>query len=441
MVATASDRVEHDEGEDRNEIVLRGRISAGPQERVLPSGARVVVCRLVVARGATVMTRGSRQRSDWVECAAWAGEQRRKLLRWEVGDVVEVSGALRRRHYRAGTAASSVVEVEALCEAHDTTVLDLDGVVYVGAEAVPGAPEHLRRARERGTHLAYVTNNASRTPGAVEDKLSGLGVPVAPGDVVTSAQAAARVLAEQLEPGARVFLIGGDGLETALVDAGLTPVTEVADEPQAVVQGFGPDMPWGRVVAGATLVRRGLPWVASNTDMTFPTQDGLGPGNGTLVRLIADFAEREPVVAGKPSPPLLQETQRRVGGQRPLMVGDRLDTDIAGALAVQWPSLLVLTGVTGLAELVAARPGERPTYLAEDLGGLLVAHPEPQRDGDAWVVGGWRAQVGDGRLRVDGDGTSGDWWRAVAASAWSALDEEGAAPDCSGLCPPEQGER
>ena len=140
-----------------------------------------------------------------------------------------------------------------------------------------------------------------------------------------------------------------------------------------MVQGYGPDMPWKQVMQGAILVASGLPWVASNTDMTIPTATGVGPGNGTLVRLIAEYAERQPQVAGKPMSPLFAETITRVGGDRPLMVGDRLDTDIEGAVTMGWDSLLVLTGVTGLEELVRARKEERPTYIAPDLAALAEA--------------------------------------------------------------------
>ena len=323
-----------------------------------------------------------------------------------------------------------------LCESHDTTVLDLDGVVYVGSRAVPGAPEHLSAAQAHGTHLAYVTNNASRTPDAVVEKLHGLGVPAGTGDVVTSAQAAARLLGADLAQGSAVYLIGGDGLDQALREEGLRPVTSPDDSPSAVVQGFGPDMPWLRVVLGATLVRDGLPWVATNTDLTYPTDRGVGPGAGALVKLVADFAEREPRVAGKPATPLLEETLRRVGGDAPLMVGDRLDTDIAGAVAVGWPSLLVLTGVTGLPELAAARPGERPTYLSVDLGGLLVAHPGAEWKDEICTVGGWSARVASGALEVSGDGEPDDWWRAVAQSAWRHLDDTGSAARTDGLRAP-----
>lgn len=328
-----------------------------------------------------------------------------------------------------------------LCRAHDTTVLDLDGVVYIGAEAIPGAAAHLTDAQAAGTHLAYVTNNASKTPEDVVEKLRSLGMPVAPGDVVTSAQAAARVLAQDLPPGSSVYLIGGEGLHRALTEEGLRAVTTAEEGPVAVAQGFGPDMPWSRVVLGASLVKEGLPWVATNTDSTFPTARGIGPGNGTLVRLVADFAGREPRVAGKPSPPLLEETLRRVGGSRPLMVGDRLDTDIAGAVEVGWPSLLVLTGVTGLEDLVAAAPHERPTYISRDLGGLLAEHPVPQPsggEGDAGHrCGGWEARVRSGALEITGDGEVDDWWRAVAATAWTHLDRHGKVLDTSSVTPQE----
>ena len=148
------------------------------------------------------------------------------------------------------------------------------------------------------------------------------------------------------------------------------------------------------------------------------------------------FAGVEPQVAGKPEPPLLRETIRRVGGDRPLMVGDRLDTDIAGAHRVEVDSLLVLTGVTGLAELVAATPEERPTYLSRDLAGLGVAHPEVRQEQDAATVGGWRATTDGGVLVCDGDGTPDDWWRAVAVAGWQHLDATGRPASVDTLAPP-----
>lgn len=302
-----------------------------------------------------------------------------------------------------------------LAAAYDVAVLDLDGVVYIGSRAVPGAVEGLAVARGAGMQLAFVTNNASRPPRTVAQHLVELGIPAEVSDVVTSAQAAARLVADLVPAGARVYVIGGSGLEEALGERGLEPVTDPGAEPAAVVQGYGPDMPWRQVINGAILVRDGLPWVVSNTDLTVPTSRGPGPGNGTLVQLVADFSGRTPVVAGKPRPPLFRETLARVGGSRPLVVGDRIDTDIEGAIAVGWDSLLVMTGVTTLADLAGLAPAVRPTYVAADLGVL----------GQVPGVGGWSAQVVDDTLRVAGSGSVHAWWQAVASALWGHLDDTG----------------
>ena len=325
---------------------------------------------------------------------------------------------------------------DALWTTYDVAMLDLDGVVYVGPDAVPGAPSHLADAAKAGMHLAYVTNNASRPPDAVAEHLRELGIDVADADVVTSAQAAARLLSEQLDDGAAVFLIGGPGLEVALAERGLRPVQDVGEQPVAVVSGFHADLRWSTVIAGAILVRDGLPWVASNTDMTVPTPDGPGPGNGALVQVVAQFSGREPVVAGKPESPLFEETLRRVGGERPLVVGDRLDTDIEGANKVGYDSLLVMTGVTGAAELVAARSELRPSYVAADLAGLGCGHQAPAVEDDRVTAGGWTGVVEDGRLVVSGDGEVDDWWRVVAVTGWRHLDATGGAADVSALTVP-----
>ncbi|WP_027862144.1 HAD-IIA family hydrolase [Marmoricola sp. URHB0036] len=312
-----------------------------------------------------------------------------------------------------------------LQETYDVAVLDLDGVVYVGPDAVPGAPEALNAAQAGGMHLAFVTNNAARPPQEIAGQLRAFGVDAHDEDVVTSSQAAARLLSTQLEQGSKVYLIGGTGLEQALRERGLEPVTEPDDDVAAVVQGYGPDMPWKRVVRGAVLLNQGLPWVASNTDMTFPTAKGVGPGNGALVELLARFSGREPQVAGKPKAPLFEETITRVGGRHPLVVGDRLDTDIEGAVTMGWDSLLVLTGVTGLEELVSATKDRRPTYVGPDLGALAEAQTSPEVTEGAVALGGWTVSVGGGRPEIEGAGSAGDWWRAVAVAAWRHLDDTG----------------
>ncbi|HET7734662.1 MAG TPA: HAD-IIA family hydrolase [Nocardioidaceae bacterium] len=310
---------------------------------------------------------------------------------------------------------------EPLSTVYDVALLDLDGVVYVGDAAVPGAPGHLAQARAAGMHLAFVTNNAARQPSEVAEHLTKLGVAVDASEVVTSSQAAARLLAEKLGRGAKIFVIGGTGLYHALLAEGLVPVQSFEEEPDAVVSGYHPDLTWRTVVDGSILVRRGLPWVASNADATLPTPHGPGPGHGVLAGAIAAFASTQPEVAGKPEPPLFEETMRRVGGKHPLVVGDRLDTDIEGAVRVGFDSLLVMTGVTGLRDLVAIPAALRPTYVAADLQGLGTPHGVPE----GGVLGGWRGTVEDGGLRITGNGGVDDWWRVAATVAWRHLDAAG----------------
>lgn len=312
----------------------------------------------------------------------------------------------------------------ALASVHDVAMLDLDGVVYIGGAAVPRAPESLAAARETGLRLAFITNNAARPPAKVAENIRKLGIDAAAEDVVTSAQAAARVLAERLAPGAKVVNLGAAGLREPLEDAGLVPVT-VEEDAEAIVTGYNPELLWKDILRAAVRIKDGLFWVASNTDMTFPAAYGIAPGHGVLVDTLRRFSGVEPVVAGKPSRPLLEETIRRTAAERPLMVGDRLDTDIEGGRNAGVDTLLVLTGVTGLEDLVAAEPHRRPTYISADLGGLLEAHSAPQTEGSSARLGGWTAEVRDGELRVTGGGATGDWWRAAAAGAWAHLDATG----------------
>jgi HAD superfamily hydrolase (TIGR01450 family) len=269
----------------------------------------------------------------------------------------------------------------------------------------------------------------------VAEHLRDLGLDATEDDVVTSSQAAARLLADRIGQGAPIALLGAAGLETALRAAGLEPVA-VDAEAQALVSGYDPDVAWREIMRAAVRVRDGLPWFATNTDMSFPTAYGSAPGHGVLVEMLRRFSGVDPVVAGKPERPLLEETVRRVGGRRPLMVGDRLDTDIEGAHNAEVDSLLVLTGVTGLPELVAATPGQRPTYVAPDLAGLNEPQPAPDQDGGAWRLGGWQARVEGGRLEVGGRGAVGDWWRVVAAAAWEHLDTSGDTASAEGLQAP-----
>jgi glycerol-1-phosphatase len=315
-----------------------------------------------------------------------------------------------------------------LAARYDVALLDLDGVVYVGPAVVPHAADALAEARRQGMRTAFVTNNASRRPQAVADHLRELGVGAAAEDVVTSAQAAARLLREQLPPGARVLVVGTDALADEVGRVGLVPVgaaprgqVPVAD---AVVQGYDPGLVTELLAQAVAVVRGGALFVASNRDLTVPSSRGRLPGNGAYVRVVAETSGREPLVAGKPETTLHAESVERTGAHHPLVVGDRLDTDIEGAVRAGTDALLVLTGITDPADLLWAPPSHRPTYVAPDLRGLLRAHPATEVAGDGVACRAAHARWTGEALEVSGDpGDDGlDGVRAAATLSWVLAD-------------------
>lgn len=256
-----------------------------------------------------------------------------------------------------------------LSQRYDVALLDLDGVVYLGKEPVPHAVESIQQARSQGMRMGYVTNNASRTPEVVAEHLSSFGLDVAVEDVVTSAQAAARVLMAHLEPGSPVLILGGPGLHDAVTNAGFV-ASDVVDA-KAIVQGFSPEVTWSQLSDACAVLERDVVWVASNMDLTFPLPGHVAPGNGAYVRMLMSISGKQPLVAGKPATPLMRESVDRLHAQRPLVIGDRLDTDIEGANNAGLDSLLVLTGVTRGEDLHDCVPLHRPTWVAPDLRGLV----------------------------------------------------------------------
>jgi glycerol 3-phosphatase-2 len=310
-----------------------------------------------------------------------------------------------------------------LSEVYDVALLDLDGVVYIGHRPVPGAADALGKARAAGMRLAFVTNNASRTPSAVAALLTEMGVPATADDVVTSAQAAARLLAERLPAGAGVLVVGGMGLRHALREHGLTPVSTAASRPAAVVQGYAPDLSYGLIAEGAQAVAAGALFVGSNGDLTIPDRSGSPrPGNGSLLQVIRTATGVDPIVTGKPERPLHREAVLRTGARRPLVVGDRLDTDIEGARAGGADSLLVLTGVTDPLTLATAAPSQRPSYVAADLTGLLAPHPAVRREDGVYECGGWWAAWAGESIELSGGGDRVDGLRTLCTIAWSAAE-------------------
>ncbi|MEU3269192.1 HAD-IIA family hydrolase [Saccharomonospora sp. NPDC006951] len=309
----------------------------------------------------------------------------------------------------------------ALLDRHDAVLLDLDGTVYRGNEPIAGAAEAIDHVRTRGTAVRFVTNNASKAPAEVADHLRGVGVAAGLDEVSTSSQAAAGILAERLAGGANVLVVGTGALAAEIDGLGLRAVRKVGAEVgdiAAVVQGHSPKTTWADLAEACVAIRAGAPWVACNLDATLPTERGELPGNGAMVAALRAATGAEPVVAGKPRPPLFTSAAESANATSALVVGDRLDTDIAGAVAAGLPGLAVLTGVLTPERLLAAEPSERPRYLGADLGALTAKAAELEIGPRA----GWRIEDTGSVLTVsaagDGEGKALQLLRALCAEAW-----------------------
>jgi HAD superfamily hydrolase (TIGR01450 family) len=268
----------------------------------------------------------------------------------------------------------TVTSTGRLVDQYDLIILDLDGVVFLIDRPIPGAVEAIAKLRADGVPVVFVTNNASRRAAEVADLLSGMGVAARADEVLTSAGAAAGVLAERFDGGEPILVIGAAALREEVSDVGLRVVDSADDIPVAVVQGYGPQVGWAQLAEAALSVHAGAYWVATNVDRTLPSSRGPLPGNGSLVAAVATAVGRQPdLVVGKPEPSLFVTAARQAGASKPLVVGDRLDTDIAGAHRAGMASLLVLSGVSDMAELSTVSDDARPTYVTEDLSGLFGA--------------------------------------------------------------------
>ena len=305
-----------------------------------------------------------------------------------------------------------------LARQHDCLLLDLDGTLFRGHAPTTGAVQTLEAVDSRAL---FVTNNATRSVAEVACHLGELGFAATVQDVVTSAQSAARLLRQRIPAGSKVLVVGTDALAGEVAEVGLQPVRLFTDEPVAVVQGLSMSIGWPELAEAALAIRAGALWVTSNLDPTLPTERGLLPGNGSLVAALRAATDHEPLVAGKPAPGLMHDALARGDFRTPLVVGDRLDTDIEGANAADLPSLMVLTGVSTAHDAVHARADQRPTYIGEDLRCLL-------EDSDMLAVTAhpaWKTEVGSGAVTVTATGRDrGDDGlsivRATARAVWDA---------------------
>lgn len=299
---------------------------------------------------------------------------------------------------------------------HDAVLFDLDGTLYRGSQPLPHAAEVLARLHGEGMPLRFVTNNASKAPGAVAGHMNALGLPADPVEVNTSAQAAAQLLRQQLPAGATVLVVGTESLADELRDRELRPVRRAEERVAAVVQGHSPDTGWADLAEACVAVRSGARWVACNLDTTLPTERGQLPGNGAMVAALRAATDREPDIAGKPGLPLFRTAADSAGAQDPVVIGDRLDTDIAGAVAAGYASLVVLTGVTTPARLLAADASERPRYLATDLTGV----DDPVEELEIGPRPSWQISVDHTNATVTSAGGSDsiELLRGLCHAAW-----------------------
>ncbi|PVW02497.1 haloacid dehalogenase [Microbacterium sp. Gd 4-13] len=311
-------------------------------------------------------------------------------------------------------------------EGVDVVLADLDGVVYAGPGPIPHAVESLNRAAS-DRRVGFITNNASRTDASVAAHLVELGLTATRADdIVTSPQAAMTLLADLVAPGSTVLVVGGEGLVVEVEKAGFVVTRSADDAPAAVVQGFAPDVAWVHLAEAAFALKTsvedgGIPWVATNTDWTIPQARGIAPGNGTLVSAVHTAVGRLATVAGKPEVPIFREAEKRFDASTPLFIGDRLDTDIKGAVAAGMRSVHVLTGIDRPKHLLAAPPDSRPDFIVSDLREMFEPYPATVVKGARTTVGSATVEIDGADLRIVSEGDRPvDLVRAGAAAVWNS---------------------
>ena len=307
-----------------------------------------------------------------------------------------------------------------LLDNYDSLLLDLDGVVYLGQKAVVNAIESINRAQKTHT-VGYITNNSSRTPMAIAEQLRGFGLEVDPAQIVGSAKAGAKLLSNRIPAGSKVLVVGGEGLRYECEQFGFEVVSSASASPVAVIQGFAPDVSWKDLAQASFAVQNGAIWIATNQDWTIPLEAGIAPGNGTLVGAVHTAVGILPDFAGKPFRPIFDQAFEQLGVKNPLMVGDRIDTDIRGANAVGIDSACVLTGIATRKELIGAKREDRPTYIIEDLSDLFASYPLSKQTKRGYQVGKSLVEnLSNKVMIIDGKPDSLDTLRAATSVVWGS---------------------
>lgn len=306
-----------------------------------------------------------------------------------------------------------------LIAGYDSLLLDLDGVVYRGRQAIAGAAEAINKAQQLGKKVGYITNNASRTPAQIAEQLRGYGISLRDEDIIGSARAAAKLLSAKVKPGSKVLVVGGDGLRAEVSAAGFEIVSNSEDRPAAVIQGFSPEVGWKDLAEAAFAIENGAIWIATNQDWTLPLEKGIAPGNGTLVGAVHTAVGRLPEFAGKPFTPIFEAALAELELEKPLVIGDRLDTDIKGAVSAALDAAVVMTGIATNKDLLGAKSDERPTYILSNLSDLFIDYPSAKRKKQSVIVGSSEVElIGDRLLLTAGNPQSIDTIRAATDLVW-----------------------
>lgn len=307
-----------------------------------------------------------------------------------------------------------------LISGFDAVLADLDGVVYAGAGAIDNAVESFNALAEVEVSLAFITNNAGRSPMAVAAHLRQLGVNTSAERVFGSADAGSEMLARELDPGSKVLVVGSPYLRECVTVRGMEVVESHEDNPAAVIQGFYPEVSWKHLAEASYAIAGGATWVATNTDLTIPRAEGFAPGNGSLVNAVKAATGVTPKVAGKPQSYLFTRAAERLDSRKPLVVGDRLDTDILGSNRAGFSSALVLTGVDTPRTALGAPADQRPNYLIRSLADFYRPYPTTEILGYGVQVGDAVARVKDQAIEVSGAESDLDGWRAACHAWWLA---------------------
>jgi HAD superfamily hydrolase (TIGR01450 family) len=308
-----------------------------------------------------------------------------------------------------------------LIDSFDSLLLDLDGVVYRGKKAIAGAVESITKAQRLGKSVGYITNNASRTPSQIAMQLREFGIRIEDHQIIGSARAASKLLAGKIPSGSKVLVVGGEGLRTEVEALGFSLVASSEELPSAVIQGFSPEVGWKDLAEAAFAIQNGAIWIATNQDWTLPLEKGIAPGNGTLVGAVHTAVGILPEFAGKPFRPIFDSALSELGFQKPLVIGDRLDTDIKGAVAAGLESAAVLTGIVGNKELLGAKSDERPNYILSDLSELFSDYPKPKRTKSSVSFGQSEVEIIGDRLMISaGNPSAVETIRAATDLVWSS---------------------